>query len=1095
MLLAATDDPTSEATRNARDRMPDTEPTPPVAPSPPPSRGAPASPEATPRARRPQWLRRPLRMRIRSSIGLRLGVLALALGLPFVVYVGGNAAHQASLERDEAKERTLSLARLTATRIDDYVGDVISALALVDHGATVDAAGAVANDAFLQRIRADLPPAVDAVGIWTLDGRNVGALDRGQRGDVAGIADRGYFRAAVDTRKLAIDGPLRTGSNGDHVVVFARPVLASDDHVAGVVTVSARLRDLEWLLDLRGAAPSGTVVSIVNARGDVLARNLDPQRWIGRSVLGVGNARAHLASREGVDETRGSDGVERIAGYTQAGRVPWHVFVGMPAEAALSTSRANLERTLLLGALSLLVGAMLFARLGVRIAQPLRELAYDALLLARGDLAHRTKVRGDDETGVLASTLNRMAQMIEDRTRALQEKTSVLEDRTAALERTTMELATITANVPVVIAYVDAEERFRFVNEYFRDVSGASPDRIVGRSLRDVFGDEVYARFDGRIRDVLQGLPQTFETSFAPGARKPVFLVTCFPDYGDGQAVLGAYVVCQDITRRTEAEEALEARERFIRLIADAVPARITYSDRSERLLFGNRRFAEYWGSGLEGITGRRVADVVSPGAYAQIAPELARSYAGEARRFDLVVDRAEGTQYFQVDHVPDVDPRGNVQGVVTISQDVTALRQAKQALIASERRMRMVADNLPALIAYLSADERYLFVNARSLQMFGLAPEQLVGRTVADLLTPDAYAQTAPHIADARAGRRARFQRTVTRNGREYRELVELIPDQNARGDVVGFYGLVQDVTDLHDAQAKAEASEQRLRRITDNIPSMVAYIDRERRYRFNSRYYETWLERPLAEITGRHLHDVLGAAAYAAVRPNLDRAFAGERVDFDVEVPSASGARFVRGTYVPDFDAEGQVVGVYSSSSDVTPLKEVERQLERLAQNDTLTGLPNRHMFNDGISAALRRSQRTGTQVALLFLDVDGFKRINDTLGHAAGDDVLREFARRLTASVRSTDLVARLAGDEFVIVLEGIHTREECRFVARKIIAAMRSEFRAGDSMIRVTTSIGIALGHGASTTAEALLKRADTALYAAKGRGRDRFEMAI
>ena len=142
-------------------------------------------------------------MRIRSSIGLRLGVLALALGLPFVVYVGGNAAHQASLERDEAKERTLSLARLTATRIDDYVGDVISALALVDHGATVDAAGAVANDAFLQRIRADLPPAVDAVGIQTLDGRNVGALDRGQRGDVAGIADRGYFRAAVDTRKLA----------------------------------------------------------------------------------------------------------------------------------------------------------------------------------------------------------------------------------------------------------------------------------------------------------------------------------------------------------------------------------------------------------------------------------------------------------------------------------------------------------------------------------------------------------------------------------------------------------------------------------------------------------------------------------------------------------------------------------------------------------------------------------------------------------------------------------------------------------------------------------------------------------------------------
>jgi len=155
----------------------------------------------------------------------------------------------------------------------------------------------------------------------------------------------------------------------------------------------------------------------------------------------------------------------------------------------------------------------------------------------------------------------------------------------------------------------------------------------------------------------------------------------------------------------------------------------------------------------------------------------------------------------------------------------------------------------------------------------------------------------------------------------------------------------------------------------------------------------------------------------------------------------------------------------------------------------------VPNRHTFNDAIATALARAQRTGMQVALLFLDIDGFKRINDTLGHGAGDDVLREFARRLTGAVRPTDLVARLAGDEFVIILEGIHTREECRFVARKIIAAMRGEFRAGDGVVNVTTSIGIALGHGLTSTPDLLLKRADSALYAAKGRGRDTFEIAI
>ena len=128
-------------------------------------------------------------------------------------------------------------------------------------------------------------------------------------------------------------------------------------------------------------------------------------------------------------------------------------------------------------------------------------------------------------------------------------------------------------------------------------------------------------------------------------------------------------------------------------------------------------------------------------------------------------------------------------------------------------------------------------------------------------------------------------------------------------------------------------------------------------------------------------------------------------------------------------------------------------------------------------------------------MFLDIDAFKAINDAYGHAGGDDVLREFGRRLQTAVRPTDFVARLAGDEFVVVLEGIHTREECRFVARRIIAAVRPPFRAGDASVRVTTSIGIALGHGGATSAEALLERADSALYAAKGQGRDRYEIAI
>src|SRR4029079_8995208 len=136
-----------------------------------------------------------------------------------------------------------------------------------------------------------------------------------------------------------------------------------------------------------------------------------------------------------------------------------------------------------------------------------------------------------------------------------------------------------------------------------------------------------------------------------------------------------------------------------------------------------------------------------------------------------------------------------------------------------------------------------------------------MVGRQVAEVMSPAAYAQTAPHMESARQGNRARFQRDLVRNGRRWSELVELIPDVDKRGNVVGFYGLVQDITDLRAARAKAEESEQRLRSITDHIPSMIAYVDADRHYPFNSRFYESWTGRPVSEITGRHVRDVLGA------------------------------------------------------------------------------------------------------------------------------------------------------------------------------------------------------------------------------------------
>ena len=173
---------------------------------------------------------------------------------------------------------------------------------------------------------------------------------------------------------------------------------------------------------------------------------------------------------------------------------------------------------------------------------------------------------------------------------------------------------------------------------------------------------------------------------------------------------------------------------------------------------------------------------------------------------------------------------------------------------------------------------------------------------------------------------------------------------------------------------------------------------------------------------------------------------------------------------------------------------LRASERKLQALARMDALTGLPNRRHFNEKLEAAIRRASRSRQMVGLMFLDVDHFKRINDTLGHGGGDAVLQEFARRLAGAVRATDSVCRLAGDEFTIVLENLAAAAEARLVAVKILEAMRRPFDIDGVLLPVSTSIGIACMDANSRQAQQLTRRADEALYKAKERGRNQAWLA-
>ncbi|HUQ75029.1 MAG TPA: sensor domain-containing diguanylate cyclase [Burkholderiales bacterium] len=197
-------------------------------------------------------------------------------------------------------------------------------------------------------------------------------------------------------------------------------------------------------------------------------------------------------------------------------------------------------------------------------------------------------------------------------------------------------------------------------------------------------------------------------------------------------------------------------------------------------------------------------------------------------------------------------------------------------------------------------------------------------------------------------------------------------------------------------------------------------------------------------------------------------------------------------RGRVTDRDPASGRALRMIGTNVDITERKRIEEAVHSAAQSDPLTGLANRLLFNDRLRLALARSRRSRTDIAVLYLDLDGFKKVNDTLGHAAGDRVLKDVALRLRACLRQSDAVARFGGDEFVVLLEDLRDREHAVAVVEKIIDEMRRPLRIEGSEVAVTASVGLAYGDGGDD-GEALLKRADQALYDAKAGGRDRYSV--
>jgi diguanylate cyclase (GGDEF)-like protein/PAS domain S-box-containing protein len=306
--------------------------------------------------------------------------------------------------------------------------------------------------------------------------------------------------------------------------------------------------------------------------------------------------------------------------------------------------------------------------------------------------------------------------------------------------------------------------------------------------------------------------------------------------------------------------------------------------------------------------------------------------------------------------------------------------------------------------------------------------------------------------------------------------------------------------------AETALRQSEERMRLVANNVPALISYVDREQRYRFSNRTYDAWFGIAHEQMIGRTVAEVFGEDAYARMRQDIERCIDGETVEFEFTTTDGARRRTMHISCVPHLGTAGEVLGFYMLANDVTALKRAQedlrfaavqlqhdaRRLEFLAHHDTLTGLPNRAMFADRAREAVAHARRHDKTAAFLFLDMDNFKQVNDSLGHEVGDGLLKVMASRLRASVRGDDFVARIGGDEFCVLLQDIAEPHEAAAVAQKLLAELAKPCQVGEHEVSSGASIGIACVPQDGDDVGTLLRLADHAMYRAKQLGRNGYQ---
>ncbi|MCQ6276964.1 PAS domain S-box protein [Bacillus sp. V3B] len=635
------------------------------------------------------------------------------------------------------------------------------------------------------------------------------------------------------------------------------------------------------------------------------------------------------------------------------------------------------------------------------------------------------------------------------------------------------------------------------VNQAITKLYGYSKEEMQGKYYQDTIVPDHLESTNQYFAQALQGTPCEYETqAFHKSGEIVYLLVKNMPLMVSGE-IVGIFGVAIDKTELYKTKASLIKMEERFKAVFDSTTDAIDLLDLDGNVIELNPAFEELYGWKRDEVIGKPLCTVPHD-LVPQYKDMIVRVKKGEKINGIETTRIKKDRNTIEVSVTLSVirDENGNIVGTSSIARDITKQKHLEASLKESKGRYRKLVEMSPEpIVVHTEGIMRY--VNKAGVKVFGIkSPKELIGKPVLNFVHPDyrekvvermKNLKTEGNIIDLMEEKIIRFDGSII--------------DVEVTGVGVIYKGkpsaqlILRDITARKRAEEALRQNEEKYRLIAENMTDLVAIMDINGMVNYASPSHEFVLGYAPEVYEGNHGFDLI----HPDDLPNVQSQFIemllskGEKViEFRFKHVKDNWV-WVEAKGKPILDGDGNLLHFLIVARDIMERKMYREKLIHMAYHDTLTGLPNRRLFNERLEQSLKEAVRYNRNMAVIYMDMDKFKHINDNLGHDVGDELLKHFAQRVKGCLRVNDTLARQGGDEFTILLPEIQGEQDVLQIVNRILASLQEPWKIREHVFKTTSSIGVAVYPANGTTSHELMKNADIALYKAKEDGRNNYKM--